>query len=268
MAAKPAQPDAAEAPKEETKPAPSLLSGVVKGRIHQPPRMLLYGIHGIGKSTFAAAAPSPIFIPTEDGANEIDVPKFPQVKSRIEVMDILRALYKEKHDYKTVVLDSADWFEDFIQAELRAEFTEKELGFGRESLFAEGKMSDVLGAFSMLRTKRDMAVIVIAHSEVKRFDSPITEPFDRYQPKLTARLSSLLQEWADAVAFCNYDISVKKEDVGFSREVRRGISSGDRVMYTEERPAFYAKNRYQLPVEMPLSWEEFAKHVPYYTPQQ
>lgn len=256
--------EASASPKEASAAAPSLLSTVVTGVTHRPPRILLYGVHGIGKSTFASEAPSPIFIPTEDGANEIDVPKFPVVKDRSEVMAILRELYGQPHDYKTLVLDSVDWFEDFIQAELRAEKTEKELGYGRESLFAESMLSDVLGAFSMLRKKRDMTVIVIAHSEIKRFDSPMTEPYDRYQPKLTPRLSSLLQEWADVVSFATYDIAVKKEEVGFNREVRRGISSGDRVIYTEERPAFYAKNRYKLPPEMPLNWAKFAAAIPYF----
>jgi hypothetical protein len=260
----PAAEKQAEKP-EAPKAPPSLLSTVVTGVAHMPPRIMLYGVHGIGKSTFAAEAPSSIFIPTEDGANEIDVPKFPVVKDRGEVMAILRELYSQPHDYKTLVLDSVDWFEDFIQAELRAEKTEKELGYGRESLFAESMLSDVLGAFSMLRKKRKMSVIVIAHSEIKRFDSPMTEPYDRYQPKLTPRLSSLLQEWADVVAFATYDVAVKKEEVGFNREVRRGISSGDRVLYTEERPAFYAKNRYKLPPEMPLNWGKFSAKIPYYS---
>lgn len=254
-----------EAPSSKEAPAPTLLSKVIKGVLHQPPRIVLYGVHGIGKSTFAAAAPKPIFICTEEGANEIDVPKFPVVSTRGEVMEILRALYKEKHDYQTIVLDSADWLEDFIFAELLKEFTDKELAYGRESLYAEGKLNDVLGAFNMLRTKRNMATVVIAHSEIRRFDSPLTEPFDRYQPKLSARVSALLQEWADAVLFATFDVSIQKEDVGFNRSVRRGVSSGERILYTEERPAYYAKNRYAMPDELPLNWEKVAEHIPFYT---
>lgn len=258
----------AESATSAATPAPSLLSSVVTGVQHAPPRLLVYGVHGIGKSTLAAAAPAPIFICTEEGANEIDVPKFPIVSTRAQVLDILRTLYKEKHAYQTVVLDSADWLEDFITAELLKEYTEKELAYGREALYAEGKLSDVLGAFNMLRLKRNMGVVVIAHSEIRRFDSPLTEPFDRYQPKLSGRMSSLLQEWADAVLFATYDITVQKEDVGFNRQVRRGVSSGDRILYTEERPAFYAKNRYAMPPELPLSWGAVAKHIPYYHTKQ
>lgn len=253
-----------EAPPKEEPPKKSLLSTIVQGKRHGPPRLFVYGVHGIGKSTFAASAPSPVFIPTEDGSDEIDVPKFPPVHSRVEVMDILRTLYKEPHDYQTVVLDSADWFEDYILAELREEYSDKDLAYGKESLYAEAKMSDVLNAFSLLRSKRSLAIIVIAHSEIKRFDSPLTEPYDRYQPKLSHRLSSLFQEWADVVAFTNYDVDVKKTDAGFGRDVRRGISSGERMMFVEERPGYYAKNRYGMPPELALNWAEFAKYIPYY----
>ena len=33
---------------------------------------MLYGTHGIGKSTWGAMAPDPIFIQTEDGLAEVD----------------------------------------------------------------------------------------------------------------------------------------------------------------------------------------------------
>ena len=248
----------------EKNPPTTLLQNMIRGPIHQPPRCVLYGVHGIGKSTLAANFPVPVFIQTEEGANEIDVDKLPTALSHDDVLQQLRALYAEKHDYKTVVVDSADWLEDFIHLELKASYTDKELGFGRDSVKSAEKMSEILTALNHLRIKRDMACVLIAHSEIRRFDSPLSEPYDRYQPKLQARMSSLLQEWADMVLFATYDVVVKKEDVGFNREVRRGISSGDRVLFTEERPGFLAKNRYSLPTELPLDFNALAAHIPYY----
>ena len=99
-----------------------------------------------------------------------------------------------------------------------------------------------------------MAVILLAHTQVKRFDSPEVEPFDRYMPKLQERSSQLLQEWCDAVLFANYKMFTTATDVGFNKKVTRGVSTGERVMYTSERPAYLAKNRYNLPHELPLSW--------------
>ena len=92
-----------------------------------------------------------------------------------------------------------------------------------------------------------MVVIQIAHTDIKRFDSPEHEPYDRYVIKLQTRASALLQEHSDVVLFANYQISVAKSDVGFNKKVTRALGSGARVMHTEERPAFLAKNRYGLP---------------------
>lgn len=244
-----------------------MLQNIFPGRVSKPPRILIYGVHGIGKSSFAADAPNPIFIPTEDGADEIAVAKFPNAHSQPEVLEYLRALYAEEHEYKTVVIDSADWLEDFIRLELQKTFTEKELGFGRDSIMSEEKLGEVLSGLNLLRHKRGMTCILIAHSEIKRFDSPLTEPYDRYQPKLQQRYSALLQEWADAVIFAGWDITVKTEEAGFSAKVRRGVGTGERRLFTEERPGYHAKNRYNMPESLPMLKEggfaEVAQYVPY-----
>ena len=106
-----------------------------------------------------------------------------------------------------------------------------------------------------------MAVVLIAHTEIKRFDSPETEPYDRYRPKLQDRSSALIQEWCDAVLFCNYRVLTKETEVGFNKEVRRGITTGERLMYCNEKPAYLAKNRYSLPDSLPLSWDAFATAI-------
>ncbi len=59
----------------------SLLQQVQRGRSHLPPRILVYGTEGVGKSSLAATTPKPIFIQTEDGLGEIDCDKFPLAKS-------------------------------------------------------------------------------------------------------------------------------------------------------------------------------------------
>jgi len=107
-----------------------------------------------------------------------------------------------------------------------------------------------------------MVIIQIAHTDIKRFDSPEHEPYDRYVIKLQTRASALLQEHSDVVLFANYQISVAKSDVGFNKKVTRALGSGARAMHTEERPAFLAKNRYGLPDTLPLSWSEFLAAMP------
>lgn len=92
----------------------SLLAQVTSGRQHRPRRVMLYGVHGIGKSTFGAMAPNPVFIQTEDGLSNIDCARFPLAESFHDVMAMLMELYSEQHDFRTVVIDSLDWLERLI----------------------------------------------------------------------------------------------------------------------------------------------------------
>lgn len=107
-----------------------------------------------------------------------------------------------------------------------------------------------------------MTVILIGHAEIKRFDPPDGDSFERYQPKLTARASALVQEWADAVLFASFKTFVKSEAVAREKTVKKAISGGERLLHTGEKPAYLAKNRYSLPETLPLSWEAFAKALP------
>ena len=225
------------------------------------PRIMLYGVEGIGKSTFAAYSPKPIFILTEDGLGSLPVQHFPLAKTVASVMAAITTLYDEKHDYKTVVLDSLDWLEAMIWQEMEAKHDAKDLAYGKGASIAADKWRTIVTAFDALRTKHGITVILIAHTMIKRFDSPETEPYDRYQPKLQERSGSLIREWADAVLFANYKTVVKQADVGFNKTVSRGVSSGERLLFTSERPAYMAKNRYGLPESIPLDWDAFAEAI-------
>lgn len=224
----------------------------------KPPRIVLYGPHGIGKNTFAASAPKPVLINIEDG-HPADTPidAFPKASSFAEVMEAFGALYSEDHDFETLIVDSLDWLEPLVWAEVcsRNKWTSiEDAGYGKGYLAAMDVWREYLEAINSLRDDKGMAVIQTAHAQITRFDSPETEPYDRYGIKLHKRASELVQEHADMVLFANWKASVTKADVGFNKKVARGIGAGTRTLYTEERPAFLAKNRHRLPSELPLDW--------------
>ena len=237
------------------------LASIQRNTANAAPRLFLFGVEGIGKTTFAASAPHPILIPTEDGLGSIDVEHFPIARSTDDVMAAIGTLYEGKHPYRTAIIDSADWLEYLISSELEQKHDDKELAYGKGSVMAANKWREVLEGLDALRNDRDMTIILIAHCQIKRFDSPEVEPYDRYQPKLQDRSNAILREWADAVLFANYDTMTVKADVGFNKSVTRGISTGNRMLHTAERPAYMAKNRYSLPEKIPLDWNEFAKLV-------
>lgn len=237
------------------------LTSIKRGPDLKPPRIFLYAVEGIGKTTFAANAPAPIFIQTEDGLGGIDAARFPMVESIDDVRQAIGTLYSEPHDFQTVVLDSADWLEQIIAREIEAKHDAKELAYGKGALKQAEVWQELLAGFNALRNDRGMSVILIGHSQIKRFDSPETEPYDRYSPKLQERSNALLREWADAVLFANYRVVVKSTEVGFKKEVSRGITTGERLLYTTEKPAYMAKNRYALPDSLPLSWDALSNAI-------
>ena len=222
-----------------------------------PPRLLVHGVAGVGKTTFAAGADRAVIIPTEDGLGALEAEHFPLARSFGEVMEALAALYSENHEFRTVVVDSVDWLEPLVwkavcQQEGWASIEEP--GYGKGYVAALDLWRQYLDGLNALRDERGMTVVQIAHTDIKRFDSPEHEPYDRYVIKLHARAAALLQEHSDVVLFANYRISTVKSDVGFNKKVTRALGSGERVLYTAERPAFLAKNRYGLPDMLPLDW--------------
>lgn len=241
-------------------------------RKHIPPRILIYGPQGIGKSTFVSKAMNPVLIQTEDGLGNLDVPAFPLAKSYNQVMEQLTELATVDHKYNTVAVDSADWLEPLIWKQVAAEAGKKsieEIGYGKGYVMALDLWRNYIDALNYLRDEKNMTVIQTAHAQVKRFDNPETESYDRYEIKLHKSASALLLEHSDIVLFANYWVGIAKDKVGFNNERKRVVGSGDRILYTQERPSAIAKNRYGLPEEIPFDkdgayWSVIAQHVPYY----
>ena len=228
----------------------------------KPPILVLHGTAGIGKTTFAANAPSPIFIRTEDGLGSLDADTFPVAQSWSDVMEALSALYQEQHDYKTVVIDSLSALEPLIWKQVAKDHNKngiEDLGFGKGYVFAQDYWQQLLMGCAALRDEKGITPILIAHSEVSRFDSPEVEPYDRFQIRLHKRAMALVYERADVIGFCNWRTVIVKDEVGIGQKQSRGVSTGERLLHLVERPAYLAKNRYSLPETMPLDWATFSQ---------
>ena len=241
-----------------------LLEKVMCGKAPAPRRVMLYGTHGIGKSTFASCAPKPIFLQTEDGLGEIDCDKLPLVTSFAEAMGALSELYTEKHPYQTIVVDSLDWLERLIWVEVcRKRNVEniEEIGYAKGYVFSITQWREFLEGLSALRTDRGMTAVLIAHARIERFENPETESYDRYVPRLHKLAAAIVQEWCDEVLFATYKVYTKQSDEGFNRKRTQGVGSGERIIRTQERPAHVAKNRLNLPDELPLDWNTYAQHM-------
>ncbi len=216
----------------------SLLQSIHKGKREMPPRILVYGIEGVGKSTLGASAPDPIFIPTED------------------MMKYVQTLKTENHHYKTVVLDSADWGEKLIFARVCKQFGATNIekadgGYQRGYEHALTYWHQLLEDLDALRSEKGMIIMLIAHAKIEKHDDPETTPFDRFSPKLHKKANALLCEWCDATLLATREFGAAKGEKSGGKRILRCVPSATCV----------AKNRYNLPEIMPLQWEPL---MPYF----
>lgn len=230
----------------------------------RPDRILLVGTEGVGKTTFAADAPSPVFICAEDGLPPTlgSVARFPEPKSLADVHEAIRVLAEDQHEFKTLVIDTIDWLEPLVWSDLchrngwldsRSTPDIEKPGYGKGYVAATEEWRKLLKGFDVLRGRKGMEIILLAHATIKSFANPAGDDYSRYECKLHRGAAALVREWADVNLF-----AVHEE---FTRDVKgkkKGISTGRRVIHTERTAAWDAKNRYSLPAELPLNYADYA----------
>jgi hypothetical protein len=242
----------------------------------KPPITLLYGVDGVGKSSLAAEFPDAIYISTagERPPSDVDLATPGDVETWEDLKNVVGELITEEHEFKTVIFDSLDGLEPIINAETCARIGADSIGsndkgspaaFGQGDVQGDVEWGEFMDACTAL-TDRGIAVVLLAHPEIKRFDSPVTDPYDRYQVKLRKRAAALVRERSDIVAFLNYRVSLKSKEVGIKKEVTHAEGGKERQIHLTEGAGFVAKNRYSMPDAITYrkgkGYEELAKYFP------
>lgn len=235
----------------------SRLPEVTSGRLDRPPRLVVYGVEGIGKSTFAGGAPSAIFLGPENGTETLDVKRYPTTRTWQDVLDAIDDLTLYDHSYNTLAIDTLDWIEPLIheavcQSVTPAKQSIEDFGFGKGYIEAISLGRMLLARLDRLRDAKGMTIILLAHCQIRPFKNPEGDDYDRYEMKLHSKLAAQFREWSDACLFANYEITTYEKN-----NKAKGIATGKRLLFTERRAAFDAKNRLNLPTTMPLEWGAF-----------
>jgi hypothetical protein len=251
------------------------LNSIVKptGKV-KPPLILIHGVAGIGKTTFATNAPRPIIIPVEDGLGGIQCESFPKPSKYQDVVDAMVSLLSGEHNYKTLILDSTSALEPLIWKDVVAEENKdkakkkkdgyesiEDIGYAKGYIFSLPYWERLVSLAQQLRDERKMCVIFIAHTLVKRFDNPEGDPYDRYQIALHEKAADLIKRQFDVVGFANYEVSIVKKDSADTKG--KAIGTGERTLYLQESPAKIAKARdgYAKEVEIPFTWKAFQDNI-------
>jgi hypothetical protein len=244
---------------------------------NEPLRMLLYGGQGIGKTTFAAGAPAPVIIKTEDGTGcLIDpytgqrlqparIPSKGTITSYAHYCAALEHLVRNQNPFQTIITDSADWLERLIHDEILAEYRGQAMakvagGYGAGYEIALKKWTHALNLIKAL-WHQGKAIIFIAHADPVKFESPDSAAYDRWVPRLHKKSCALLTEWVDVVGFATQKVYLRTIE-GEERKIAHSGIQDERVLKCTVHATALAKTRFPMPPEIPLSWSFFARYLP------
>lgn len=247
-----------------TTTAPRKWISQIRAPLPAADRILLYGVEGVGKSSFGASAPNPIFLAAEDGIRHLPgVVQFPEPKTLDDVYGMLADLAAGGHDRKTLVVDSVDWLDPIIARSVckRNNWDDLESpGYGKGYTPFVEEWRKVLDALDKVRAA-GLEIILIGHAKVASFSNPKGADFSRYEVATLKQSAPLLKQWADFVFFANFDdhVVVARSRGAEVLQKGKGVSSGERVIHTTHDAAWDAKARGEFPATIALDYESFAE---------
>ena len=233
---------------------------ITRGKRARAQKVVIYGPEGIGKSSFASQFPDPVFIDTEGSTDNMDVARLDKPTSWTMLVNEIAFIKANPTECKTLIVDTVDWAEQLAVAHVCSQHGKQgieDFGWGKGYTYVQEEIGRFLNALSDL-VDMGINVVLTAHAQIKKFEQPDEMgSYDRYELKLGQKTGSktapLVKEWADMVLFANYKTLVMTTDNG-----KKKAQGGERVMYTNHRPAWDAKNRHGLPDEMPFNYAGIA----------
>ena len=232
---------------------------VTSGAIPAPVKVVLYGPEGIGKSTFASQFPDPVFIDTEGGTKRLNVARLPAPTSWSMLMDEVAEVARGNVPCGTLVIDTADWAEKLCMEGVCAKYKVNSIeafNYGKGYTYAKEEFAHLLDALEEVLAA-GKHVVVTAHAQISRFEQPdAVGSYDRWTMKTSKQVAPLLREWCDMLLFANYKTVVEKAGAGAN--AKNKASGGKRMLYTTHNPCWDAKNRFDLPDEVPFEFASIA----------
>ena len=241
-----------------------ILEGATASQEKQPLIVTICGDAGAGKTSLAATFPKPFIIKTQGEAMPRDVENTPdglaalggkvdgnKVWDESELFDQLMALARDEHEYETLIVDSVTGLENlFVQALLDTQPPKQKSmnaagnGYGSAWDTVAGKHSRVRKAAEVLRSRRGMHVVFLAHVEVDRVDPPDGEAYSKYNLQLNKKTAPIYINNSDVVGF------LKQET--FVMEGGKAKTTDDRVLVVDMTPANVSKNRLGIKGDLPV----------------
>lgn len=240
---------------------------IIRGKIDKAKKVVIYGAEGIGKSTLASKFPGVLFIDTEGSTNNMDVDRLPKPESWAYLMEELEYVKNNPDVCQTLVIDTIDWAEAMCVEAVCAKHQKRgieDFGYGNGYVYVREEMGRFLNKLSEI-IEKGIHIVLTAHAQMRKFEQPDEMgAYDRWELKLGKKTSSqtspLVKEWADMVLFCNYKTNVINVDGQGTQKGKNKAQGGKRVMYTSHHVCWDAKNRFDLPEEISMDFDEI-RHI-------
>ncbi|MBN6739777.1 ATP-binding protein [Acidithiobacillus sp. MC6.1] len=233
------------------------LLNLQQGGQMEPVRMILYGKNGIGKTTFGAGMPQPFILAVEDGIGPMPV-MYDRAHNKTydQILGTLMEVggHFQSGQFRSLVVDSMDALQVKIMDKVLTENNKKHI-----SDFSYGKGYGIFGQewegfknlMERFRVELGANILLIAQCESRTIADPINGDHDSNTMRLDKRATGVLRDWSDLVAFAQLESNPIRNKNG---EIIRLQETGRRILRTSPSEAFDAKNRFNMPSELPLAW--------------
>ena len=209
------------------------------------PRIIVLGDSGVGKTTYASKFPNPVFLDVEFGTGSLDVPTIP-VKSLTDFTNAIFLLKEQKHEYKTVIIDSIDWFEDILIKRICEENKAGSLAdfdYGKGYALLYERWKKIIGMLEELRQK-GLIVVLVSHAAPETVKHPDIAEYQRMGLSMTrTNIKEKLIAWVDIIVY------IKKQ-------------GKNRTYNVESAPGFCAKCRFtNIPAERVVNPQDLLNSI-------
>lgn len=236
---------------------------ITKGIISKPVKVCVYGVEGIGKTTFASQFPEPLFFDLDKGSAQLDVSRVTDITSWPLLMSNIKEVYDNPTICKTLVIDTADAAERMCIDYICGKFNKKgieDFGYGAGYTYLTEEFARFLVQLDAC-IGQGVNVVVLAHAVLKTVTLPEEMgTYDHWELKLssktTNKVAPLVKEWADLLLFANYKTILIEDGT------RKKAAGGKRIMYTMHTTFADAKNRFSLAEELPFDYNEIVRLIP------
>ena len=193
---------------------------IVEGVTATAPKVMIYGLSGVGKSTLASKLKNPLFLDFEGGLNYLDVKRTTQYQKLASFYNDLIALGKtEPRKFDTLVIDSVDWLvRKAVEqtAGIDIDHLDETLnrsngGYGNGKQVLENHIRTKLLTYLVGLNKKGYGICLIAHAERKHMMDADGVDIEQISPKIDVNTMNVFVEWCDNVFYLKKDANNKRK---------------------------------------------------------